>query len=143
MVRVVRAGKRVAISVWDNTTPNNGFGMIYAAVRAHGTLDVSLPHGPDYFQFSTKDRMVAALKEVGLSDVQTMFVDQRWHVQSAAQMLEAMRTGTVRARALLGAQSQDAMAKIEQFLDGILSGMRRPGGGFDVPLPALIGSGRK
>jgi SAM-dependent methyltransferase len=81
MVRVVRPGKRVAISVWDNTTPNNGFGMIYAAVRAHGTLDV--PHGPDYFQFSTRDKMVAALREVGLSDVEGRFLDQRWHVESA------------------------------------------------------------
>ena len=143
MVRVVRPGKRVAISVWDNTTPNNGFGMIYAAVRAHGTLDVSLPHGPDYFQFSTRDKMVAALKEVGLSDVKATFVDQRWHVGSAAQMLEAMRTGTVRARALLGAQSKEASDRIEQFLNNCLSGMKSTGGGFDVPLPALVGSGTK
>ncbi len=143
MVRVVRPGKRVAISVWDNTTPNNGFGMIYAAVRAHGTLDVSLPHGPDYFQFSTGEKMMAALREVGLSGVEAIFVDQRWHVESAAQMLAAMRTGTVRARALLGAQTESALAKIEKFLDDSLSGMKRPGGGFDVPLPALIGSGRK
>jgi SAM-dependent methyltransferase len=143
MVRVVRPGRRVAISVWDNTTANNGFGMIYAAVRAHGTLDVSLPHGPDYFQFSSKDKMVAALKEVGLLDVEATFVDQRWHVDSAAQMLEAMRTGTVRARALLGAQSKDALAKIQQFLNDALSGMKGAGGGFDVPLPALVGSGTK
>jgi len=143
MVRVVRPGKRVAISVWDNTTPTNGFGMIYAAVRAHGTLDVSLPHGPDYFQFSTRDKMVAALKEVGLSNIETTFVDQRWHVGSAAGMLEAMRTGTVRARALLGAQNASALAKIQRFLDDTLSGMKRTDGGFDVPLPALIGSGTK
>ena len=143
MVRVVRPGKRVAISVWDNTTPTNGFGMIYAAVRAHGTLDVSLPHGPDYFQFSTRDKMVAALKEVGLLNIETTFVDQRWHVGSAAGMLEAMRTGTVRARALLGAQNESALAKIQRFLDDTLSGMKRTDGGFDVPLPALIGSGTK
>ena len=117
--------------------------MIYAAVRAHGTLDVPLPHGPDYFQFSTKDKMVAALREVGLSDVEATFVDQRWHVDSAAQMLEAMRTGTVRARALLGAQKESALGQIQQFLDDALSGMKRAGGGFDVPLPALIGSGTK
>ena len=143
MVRVIRPGRRVAISVWDNTTPNNGFGMIYAAVRAHGTLDVRLPHGPDYFQFSTRDKMVAALKEVGLSNTEATFVDQRWHVDSAEQMLAAMQTGTVRARALLGAQSENALASIRQFLDDALSAMKAPGGGFDVPLPALIGSGTR
>ena len=81
MLRVVRPAGRVAISVWDSTTPNNGFGMIYAAVRAHGSFDVPVPHGPDYFQFSTDERMRAALSEIGFSKVETRFVDQRWHVR--------------------------------------------------------------
>ena len=143
MFRVVRTGGRVAISVWDSTTPNNGFGMIYAAVRARGSFDVPVPHGPDYFQFSTDEKMRAALTEIGLSKVETEFVDQRWQVQSAAQILEAMRTGTVRARALLAGQSEAATAGIKQFLDDALATMRNPAGGSDVPLPALIGSGEK
>lgn len=143
MFRVVRRGGRVAISVWDSTTPNNGFGMIYAAVRAHGSFEVPVPHGPDYFQFSTHDKMRAALTEIGLSNIETEFVDQRWHVESADQILDAMRTGTVRARALLAGQSDAAREKIRQFLDDALATMRNPGGGADVPLPALIGSGEK
>jgi hypothetical protein len=102
-----------------------------------------VPHGPDYFQFSTDEKMRAALTEIGLSKVETEFVDQRWHVQSAAQILEAMRTGTVRARALLAGQSEAAMANIRRFLDDALATMRNPTGGSDVPLPALIGSGEK
>jgi ubiquinone/menaquinone biosynthesis C-methylase UbiE len=143
MLRVVRPGGRVAISVWDSTTPNNGFGMIYAAVRAHGSFDVPVPHGPDYFQFSTDEKMRAALTEIGFSMVETKFVDQRWHVQSAAQILEAMRTGTVRARALLAGQSAAATANIRRFLDEALATTRNPTGGSDVPLPALVGSGEK
>ena len=143
MVRVVRRGGRVAISVWDSTTPNNGFGLVYAAVRAHGSFDVPLPHGPDYFQFSTNEKMQAALTEIGLSKVDTAFVDQRWHVNGSAQVLDAMNNGTVRARALLGAQSAAAAVKIRQFLEETLATMGNPGGGFDVPLPALIGSGMK
>jgi hypothetical protein len=54
-----------------------------------------------------------------------------------------MRTGTVRARALLAGQSDAAREKIRQFLDDALTTMRNPGGGADVPLPALIGSGEK
>jgi hypothetical protein len=50
---------------------------------------------------------------------------------------------TVRARALLGAQSEHALAKIQQFLNDALSGMKGAGGGFDVPLPELGGSGTK
>ena len=143
MVRVVRPGGRVAISVWDSTTANNGFGLVYAAVRAHGSFDVPLPHGPDYFQFSTEGKMQAALTEIGLSEIDTAFVDQRWHVNCSAQLLDAMQNGTVRARALLGAQSEAASVKIRQFLTDTLATMSNPGGGFDVPLPALIGRGVK
>jgi SAM-dependent methyltransferase len=143
MLRVVRPGGRVAVSVWDSITPNNGFGMIYAAVRARGSLDVPVPHGPDYFQFSTEEKMRAALTETGFSNVETAFVDQRWHVQSATQILDAMRHGTVRARAVLAAQSEAATTGIRQFIEKTLTDLVNPAGGFDVPLPALIGSGTK
>lgn len=143
MFRVVRSTGRVAVSVWDSTTPNNGFGMIYAAVRAHGSFDVSVPHGPDYFQFSTDAKMRVALSEIGFSTIETTFVDQRWHLGSAAQMLEAMRSGTVRARALLAAQNDVATAAIRQFLEKALADLPGAAGGFDVPLPALVGSGAK
>lgn len=143
MVRVVRPAGRVAISVWDITTPNNGFGLIYAAVRAHGTMSVPIPHGPDYFQFSTDEKMRAALAEIGLTKVETARVDQRWNVKSASQMLDAMRGGTVRARAVLAGQTEVAMVAIGEFLEKTLAGLRNPAGGFDVPLPALVGSGAK
>lgn len=143
MVRVVQPGGRVAISVWDSTTPDNGFGLIYAAVRAHGRMDVSLPHGPDFFQFGTLDKMGAALTEIGLADVRSVLVGQHWHVESAAHILDVMRGGTVRARALLAAQSEDATTKIRQFIDGVLARYPAVGGGFNVPLPAVVGSGMK
>jgi SAM-dependent methyltransferase len=143
MFRVVRPQGRVAISVWDNLTPNNGFGLIYAAVRAHGKLDVPLPHGADFFQFSTHEKMRAALSEPGLVAVETALFDQRWHVQSAQEVLDAMRNGTVRASSLLGAQSATATQEISRFIQRVLNDLPSAAGGFDVPLPALIGSGAK
>ena len=143
MVRVVRPGGRVAISVWDSTTLNNGFGLIYAAVRAHGTLNIPLPHGPDFFQFSTEAKMRAALAEIGLTKLETALVDQRWNVKSASQYMDAMRGGTVRARAVLAGQTEAATIEIRGFFEQTLAGMANPDGGFDVPLPALVGSGAK
>ena len=143
MVRVVRPGGRVAISVWDSTTPNNGFGLIYVAVRAHGTMNIPIPHGPDYFQFSTDEKMRAALTEVGLTKVGAMRVDQHWNVKSASQYMDAMRGGTVRARAVLAGQTEAATIKIHEFFEQTFAGMANPAGGIDVPLPALIGSGTK
>jgi len=143
MHRVLRPGGRMAISVWDSTTPNNGFSMIYAAVGAHGSFDVQLPHGPDFFQFSTEEKMRSALSEIGFSDVGAELFEQYWHVENAAQILSAIRTGTVRARALLAAQSDSAIEGIHRFLEETISGMGNASGGFDVPLPAIIGSGAK
>lgn len=48
MRRVLRPGGRVAISAWE-PSPNNGFGLMMGAIKAHGQLDVPLPHGPDFF----------------------------------------------------------------------------------------------
>lgn len=143
MFRVVRPGGRVAVSVWDSTTPNNGFGLIYAAVGAHGSFDVSLPHGPDFFQFGTEAKMRAALAEIGFSNVDTTLVEQDWHVDDPSQILDAMRTGTVRARALVTAQTDEAMIKIQRYLEGVLVELKNVTGGFDVPLPAVVGSGEK
>jgi len=143
MHRVLRPGGRLAVSVWDKSTPDNGFGIIYAAVGAHGSFDVPLPHGPDFFQFGTKEQMTAALKEVGFADVAACLVEQQWQVDSAAEMLSAMQRGTVRARALLAAQSPTAIKAMLQFLEERLSCRANAEGGYDIPLPAIVGSGVK
>ena len=49
----------------------------------------------------------------------------------------------LRARALLAAQSEVATMRIRQFLEESLIDLRNAAGGFDVPLPAVIGSGAK
>ena len=143
MLRVVRPAGRVSISVWDSSTPKNAFGLIYAAVGAHGSFDVQLPHGPDFFQFATEDKMRAALSDVGLSEIDALLFQQFWHIDGASQFLEAMRKGTVRARSLLIAQTEDALKDIQDFLEENISPMKNETGGFDLPLPAIIGSGVK
>lgn len=143
MLRVVRPGGRVAITVWDSRTPNNGFGLVYGAVRAHGNMNVPLPHGADFFQFSTPEKMRAALEEIGFIGVAAKELHQAWHVKSPAQVFDAIRTGTVRARALLAAQSEAAMPAIRRWFDETVGAMGSPDKGYDVPLPAIIGSGAK
>lgn len=143
MRRVARPGGRIAISVWDSAHPDNGFGLIYRAVGAHGRLDVPLPHGPDFFQFGSEDKMRAALGETGFSDIDATTVDLTWRIGSADDILHAMRVGAVRARALLEAQEASAIDQIRTFLADTIAGMANGAGGYDVPLPAVIGSGAK
>lgn len=143
MLRVLRRGGRAALSVWDNETPNNGLGLVYAAVKAHANLNVPLPHGPDIFQFSTQEKMRAALREVGFADVDAVRFAQDWHLKSGRQLLNAVHEGTVRTRALLASQTGEAIDKIVAFFENAVAGMRGRDGGFDVPMPAIIGIGVK
>jgi len=143
MVRVLRPGGRVALSVWDNETSPTGLGLVYKAVHDYANLNVPLPHGPSIFQFSTLDAMRDALSSVGFADVEATRFAQGWQIQSGRQFLDAACGGTVRTRAVLAAQTDDVIAKIAAFFEAGLAEMRTGDGGFNVPMPAIVGSGTK
>lgn len=139
MLRVLRPGGHVAVSVWDAT--GVGFSLVYEAVRAHGSMDVALPHGPDFFQFGSPDRMRTALAEAGFTDVGARSVAQAWRVADADRYIDAILTGTVRARAVLAAQSAVAAIGVRAYIADYLSRFRAPDGGFLVPMAAIVGNG--
>src|SRR5262249_59611189 len=112
MVRVLARGGRLAVSVWERPEPDNGFGLLYGAVREHGRLDVGLPHGPDFFQFSEPARMRAALSTAGLVDVEVASVPQAWRFDAPGDFVEAMLDGAGGAKTLLGAPEPRALAAI-------------------------------
>ncbi|MFP6759756.1 MAG: methyltransferase domain-containing protein [Alphaproteobacteria bacterium] len=141
MIRVVRPGGRIAVSVWEGPIPDSGFGLIYAAVGAKGTMDVALPHGPNFFQFGTEETLRDALLTVGLSDVDAATCPLNWHVASVMQILATIDTGTVRARALMEAQNEHEVAGIIGYLETALESRADSAGGFDIPCPAIVGSG--
>ena len=52
--RVLKAGGRIAFTVWDKNAV--GFGAVYTAIRAHGSLNVGLPTGPNFFFLSDPEQ---------------------------------------------------------------------------------------
>jgi SAM-dependent methyltransferase len=141
MLRVLRPGGRVSLSVWDAT--GAGFSLIYEAIRARGKMDMALPHGPDFFQFGTPERMVAALTEVGFTDTAAYSFSQDWRVANADSYIESILSGTVRARAALASQSGAAAADVRSYIANYLTRFRTPIGDLAVPMPAIIGSGAR
>jgi SAM-dependent methyltransferase len=141
ILRVLRPGGRAALSVWDAT--GAGFTLIYEAVRARGSIDVALPHGPDFFQFGSPERMRAALEEAGFADAVAYSFNQDWHVANTDHYIESILTGTVRARAVLAAQSGDAVAGVRSYIADYLTRFRTSAGELVVPMPAIIGSGAR
>jgi SAM-dependent methyltransferase len=141
MWRVLLPGGRVALSVWDAT--GVGFTLVYEAIRARGKMDVALPHGPDFFQFGTPERMVAALTEVGFTDPAAYSFPQDWGVANADRYIDSIISGTVRARAALSSQAGAAAADVRSYIANYLTRFRTPTGELSVPMPAIIGSGTR
>lgn len=143
MARVLKPGGRAAVSVWDAPTPDNGLGAVYGAIKAHGDLGVPLPHGPDFFQFSTPDTMTAALESAGLSGIETASVPQYWELADPASLIDALLESAVRVRALLLGQTDEVRQVIEKATAAAISRFEFDGTHYRMPMPALIGSGGK
>jgi SAM-dependent methyltransferase len=141
MLRVLRPGCRAAMSVWDAT--GAGFALVYEAVRARGSLDIGLPHGPDFFQFGSPERMRAGLTEAGFASVAAQSVSQNWRVANADQYIESIMSGTVRARAVLAAQTGASAAGVRAYIADYLVRFKAANGELAVPMPAIVGSGAR
>jgi hypothetical protein len=141
MLRVLRPGGRAALSVWD--VSGAGFTLVYEAVRARGNMDVALPHGPDFFQFGSPERMSAALIEAGFAEAAAHSFQQDWRVADTDRYIDAILTGTVRARAVLAAQSGAAAVGVRSYIDDYLTRFRTPAGELVIPMPAIVGGGAR
>ena len=142
--RVLRPGGRVAVSVWERPSPRNGFGLVMGAIKAHGRLDVSLPHGPDFFQFGDHESLKAALEETGFVDVGTKPIPLTLALDSESAFMEVVvLKGTVRAKALLLAQEESALTTIRTAVSQAVAKLFRSEDGFRVPMPAIVESGTK
>jgi len=139
--RVLRPDGRAVFSVWAAPGPENGFGLLLGAIKAHGDLNVPLPHGPDIFQFGAPERLRDALEETGFRGVEAMTAPQVWRVSSPADMFAALIEGTVRTRALCLAQTESARAAIEGALAEGISRFPQVEDGYAVPMPAVVGWG--
>lgn len=143
LYRVLKPAGRLAVSVWEPPLAGNGFGLLFGAIKRHADLDVPLPHGPDFFQFSDADKLLAALAETGLRETRVERVAQYWEFGDARGLVDGIMEGAVRARGLILAQTDAVQQKI--FAE-IVAGMKQfatDDGGYRLPMPALVGAGTR
>lgn len=133
----------LAVSVWEAPKPGNGFGLLFGAIKRYGDLNVPLPHGPDFFQFSEPEKLRAALQDMQFHDTSVGTVELTWEIDDPLGMMTAILEGAVRARGLLRAQTVDQRNAISQAVMEDMLQHRSSDGVYRVPMPALVGSGRK
>jgi SAM-dependent methyltransferase len=140
--RVLKRGGRVAFTVWDMPERAVVFGSLYAAIRAHGSMDIDLPPGPDFFLLSDPERSTRALLSAGFVSPSCRQVPQIWRVSDADDIFRAIVDGSVRAAATLRAQSPSVRQAIKADLRETVAAYKR-GDSFEVPMPALLATAVK
>ena len=143
MHRVLKPGGRVAVSTWEAPNPNNGFGLLFGSIKANADMDLDIPHGPDFFQFSDPEKMSNALQEAGFIDPSVSTVNQTWEFNDSHGFITGIIEGSARARAIITAQTDAVRAAIS---DAVATGMddyKSSDGKFRLPMPALVGSAAK
>jgi SAM-dependent methyltransferase len=141
-LRVLRSGGRIASSVWAAPAESVGLGIVYGAVQAHGRMDVSLPPGPNFFLFSDPAQCERSLQAAGFRSAAVTKVPQVWRVASPDAPFEAVMRGTVRAAALLRAQTPEALAAIRDAIRKAASAYTRDGA-IELMMPAVIAAAER
>ena len=131
VARVLKRGGRFAFTVWGAPEEQTSFGVFFAAVQAHHTIE-ALPQGP---LFGVTDRAIyeTMLAEAGLGRLQLSRHDLVWRMGTLDPVLRGLWTwGNIAA---LPPQTQ---ARIEATTRENASAYRRPDG-FAFPHSVLLG----
>ena len=140
--RVLKPGGRVAFTVWDAPERAVAFGAVYEAVRVHGSLDIGLPEGPNFFLFSDPEQSNKALMKAGFVAPSFRQVPQVWRVSDPDEVFDVITKGSVRAGATLRAQTPSARNAIKRALRDTVAGYKH-GDHFEVPAPAVLATAVK
>jgi SAM-dependent methyltransferase len=136
--RVLRPGGRFAMTVWCGPDISPCFEIVYAAIKAHGSPDVSAPPGPDFHQFARRDVAIKFLSEAGFTNVDFTIVNCAWDLASPEELFEIYAKGTVRAAMLLANQPPQNFRAIRSDLTQKVHERFSSGKRWRIPVPAAM-----
>jgi ubiquinone/menaquinone biosynthesis C-methylase UbiE len=141
-LRVLRPTGRFAFSVWAQPDRTNAFGAVFGALTCHGSLDVGLPPGPNFFLYADAATATAHLTAAGFEAVSTTVVPQTWELPSADDVFASLVHGTVRTAAVLVRQAPDVLARVRDSFRAAMADYVE-GEVVRVPMPAVVVAGSK
>jgi ubiquinone/menaquinone biosynthesis C-methylase UbiE len=140
--RVLKAGGRFAYASWHNPTKCVLFSMVFDAIREHGSLDVGLPAGPDFFSCGAVNYAAEMLGRAGFTNISASEIPLVWRVSSPDIIIDAMSSATVRAAAVLKRQSPEDLKAVRASLRARISSYGQDGS-YAVPATACVIAGHK
>ena len=136
--RVLGRGGRFAMTVWCGPDVSPCFEIVYDAIKAHGSPDVTAPPGPDFHQFAKKEIAERLLREAGFNDVDLSIVNCVWDLDSPGRLSEIYEKGTVRAAMVLASQPPQSLVAIRQAMAEAVQKRFACGDRWRVPVPAAL-----
>jgi len=136
--RILRPGGRLAMTVWFGPEESPAFDILYRAIQAAGDPLVTTPPGPDFHQFSRSPSAHALLLAAGFSDIHLQAVECALDLDDPDRLFEIFQKGTVRAAAILAAQSQQRLAAIRRALRDSVQNRYSAEHRWRVPMPAAL-----
>jgi SAM-dependent methyltransferase len=140
--RVLRPGGRFAFSVWAAPDRSPVFAAVLGAVAEHGSLDVGLPAGPNFFLHADPATARASLRAAGFPAVTTTVVPQTWDVPAVDDLVGALLDATVRTAALLRRQPPSVLSRVRGVVREAMAGYA-DGDVLRLPMPAVVVSASK
>jgi SAM-dependent methyltransferase len=137
--RVLRAGGRLAFTVWAGGTHNALAALLEAAIGAHAVPAPDLPVGPDIYLYADPGRCREMLPPLGFvaDSVQATLHAGAWEVATPREVFEAERHHGVRTSALLARQDAERLERIRIAIEAGVAA-HPAGEGFAVPIAAWV-----
>jgi SAM-dependent methyltransferase len=139
--RVLRPGGKLAFTVWADQGSNIAWKLVFDAIRAKGDMGASKAPPPGG-GLNDPDSCKIALTQAGFTHGTVDRIGHVWRHPNGIALLHALRAGTARMAALIGAQTPDALAAIAQEIDRAAVPYR-DGHGLAIPIAAFIAAAQK
>ena len=138
--RVLKPGGRFVYSTWHSPETSMTFRVVFGAIAAFGSKEISMPPAPDTHAYADPDYAFAALETAGFSDPRMDTVNCYWDVSDPATPFDYFREGTVRGAILLRSQPAENARAIREAIGEAVKGELGAAGPWRIPIPAAIGS---
>jgi ubiquinone/menaquinone biosynthesis C-methylase UbiE len=143
LARVLRPGRKLALSTWDLPEQARLLGVLVDAVAAvEAKPPADIPAGPPFFRFADEAQFGRLLSDAGLNHVVVRTVAFTNRFASGGELWNRLLGGTVRTRALVLAQPEDVQARIRVAFDRLVRPYATKDG-LDIPVSVKLASGRK
>lgn len=143
ILRVLRPGGRVAVSVWGEPADNPFFTTMFGAIAAHAPAPAPAPGAPGPFRLAPAGALARVLAEAGFVTVEVEPIAVTMVFDSLDHHWEMNRDMAVPLKNLADRLAPDELARLRRSLAEALAPYVAPDGAVRVPATPLLAIGTR